>query len=99
MAFCACGKQAIVRTSWTSKNPGRRFFSCPEQGCKAGFIGWYNPTICDRSVDIIPGLLKSKNDLRVKVEESVAESRILKKKLLFSWIGFSVVLLGIQFYE
>ncbi|KAL8229282.1 hypothetical protein R6Q57_014182 [Mikania cordata] len=52
-----------------------------------------------RSVDIILGLLKSKNDLQVKIEKSVAGSRILKKKLLFSWIGFSVVLLGILFYQ
>ncbi|KAL8208990.1 hypothetical protein R6Q57_008402 [Mikania cordata] len=90
MAFWACGKQEIVRTSWTSKNSGRRFFSCPEQ---------FNPPMCDRSVDIILGLLKSKYDIQVKVEESVVESRILKKKLLFSWICFSVVLLGILMYQ
>ncbi|KAL8217174.1 hypothetical protein R6Q57_024011 [Mikania cordata] len=83
MAFCACGKQAIVRTSWTSKNPGRRFFSCPEQV---------------RSVDIIPGLLKSKNDLQIQLKASVAESKSLKKKLIFSWIGFFVLLLGILMY-
>ncbi|KAL8255144.1 hypothetical protein R6Q59_033365 [Mikania micrantha] len=73
MAFWACGKQAIVRTSWTSINPGRRFFSCPEQ---IGFIGWFDLPMFDRSVDIIPGLLKSKNYLHVKVEDGVAESRI-----------------------
>ncbi|KAL8250812.1 hypothetical protein R6Q59_034505 [Mikania micrantha] len=84
MAFCACGKQAIVRTSWTSKNPGRRFFSCLEQGCKTGFFGWFDPPMCDRSVDIIPGLLKSKNDLQIQLKASVVESKSLKKKLIFS---------------
>nr|XP_043613574.1 uncharacterized protein LOC122585513 isoform X2 [Erigeron canadensis] len=24
MVFCWCGKQAILRTSWTDRNPGRR---------------------------------------------------------------------------
>ncbi|KAL8223347.1 hypothetical protein R6Q57_018822 [Mikania cordata] len=95
MAFCACGKQAIVRSSWTSKNPGRRFFSCPEQVSLDGF----DPPMCDRSVDIIPGLLKSKNDLQIQLKASVAESKSLKKKkLIFSWIGFFVLLLGILMY-
>ncbi|KAL8206225.1 hypothetical protein R6Q57_009776 [Mikania cordata] len=98
MAFCACGKQAIIRTSWTSKNPGRRFFSCQEQGCNTGFIGWFDPPMSDRSIDIIPGLLKSKNDLHIQLKTSVAESKSLKKKLIFSWIGFFVPLLGILMY-
>ncbi|KAL8234097.1 hypothetical protein R6Q59_020197 [Mikania micrantha] len=67
MAFCACGKQAIVRTSWTSKNPG--------------FIRWFDPPMCDRSVDIIPGLLKYKNGLQMQLKASVVESKSLKKKL------------------
>lgn len=28
MVMCDCGLNARVRTSWTSKNPGRRFVSC-----------------------------------------------------------------------
>ncbi|PWA63782.1 zinc finger, GRF-type [Artemisia annua] len=29
MVLCACGLQVVVRTSWTNRNPGRRFYSCP----------------------------------------------------------------------
>ncbi|GKD17406.1 zinc finger, GRF-type containing protein, partial [Tanacetum coccineum] len=26
---CACGLEAVIRTSWTNQNPGRSFYSCP----------------------------------------------------------------------
>ncbi|PWA35302.1 zinc finger, GRF-type [Artemisia annua] len=29
MVVCTCGKPAVVKTSWTNRNPGRRFFGCP----------------------------------------------------------------------
>ncbi|GJT06627.1 hypothetical protein Tco_0841089 [Tanacetum coccineum] len=30
MAFrCACGLEAMIRTSWTNRKPGRRFYGCP----------------------------------------------------------------------
>ncbi|KAB1224386.1 Receptor-like protein 12 [Morella rubra] len=32
---CNCGLQASLRTSWTEKNPGRRFFGCPRYGKKS----------------------------------------------------------------
>ncbi|GJS67215.1 zinc finger, GRF-type containing protein [Tanacetum coccineum] len=28
-ARCACGLEAVIRTSWTNRNPGRRFYGCP----------------------------------------------------------------------
>jgi len=27
--ICKCGRFALVRTSWTEENPGRRFYACP----------------------------------------------------------------------
>ncbi|PWA56411.1 zinc finger, GRF-type [Artemisia annua] len=56
MVLCACGLQCVVRTSWTNRNPGRRFYSCP-------LIGWVDPLMCDRSLDIIPGLLRNRDAL------------------------------------
>ncbi|GJZ54525.1 hypothetical protein Tco_0609410 [Tanacetum coccineum] len=29
MVRCACGLEAVIRTSWTNRNPGRRFYSYP----------------------------------------------------------------------
>ena len=29
MKRCSCGRIAVIRTSWTDDNPGRRFYSCP----------------------------------------------------------------------
>ncbi|PWA98152.1 hypothetical protein CTI12_AA022000 [Artemisia annua] len=30
MVHCWCSRHVIIRTSWTSNNPGRRFYSCPQ---------------------------------------------------------------------
>ncbi|GJY89044.1 retrovirus-related pol polyprotein from transposon TNT 1-94 [Tanacetum coccineum] len=32
MVRCACGLEAVIRTSWTNRNPGRRFYGCPTLG-------------------------------------------------------------------
>ncbi|GJV90712.1 hypothetical protein Tco_1538525 [Tanacetum coccineum] len=29
MVRCACGLEAVIRTSWTNRNPGLRFYGCP----------------------------------------------------------------------
>nr|GEU36651.1 hypothetical protein [Tanacetum cinerariifolium] len=29
MVRCACGLEAVIRTSWTNRNPGRHFYGCP----------------------------------------------------------------------
>ncbi|MFS7909641.1 putative transcription factor GRF family [Helianthus anomalus] len=104
MVFCHCGRDAIIQTSWTSKNPGRRFYACPVQGSNCGFIGWYDQERCQRCVDIIPGLLRGKNKLEVdvqklghsnvllegKLRESEANSRKLKMYLVISWVCFTI---------
>ncbi|CAA0810016.1 DNA topoisomerase 3-alpha [Striga hermonthica] len=61
---CQCGKRAVLRTSWTDDNPGRRFHSClswKRGGCK--FFEWEDPPICRRAKSIIPGLLRRVNAL------------------------------------
>ncbi|KAJ9544004.1 hypothetical protein OSB04_023711 [Centaurea solstitialis] len=30
--LCLCGDPLVLKTSWTHRNPGRRFFSCPNYG-------------------------------------------------------------------
>ncbi|KAL8197747.1 hypothetical protein R6Q57_024281 [Mikania cordata] len=73
MVFCGCGKEAVIRTSWTSRNPGRRFYSCPDQGSNCSFITWVDPEMCPRSILIISGLLKSKNEAERKCHSATDE--------------------------
>lgn len=56
---CFCGNPAVVRTSWTNINPGRRFQACSQvPGC--GFFVWVDPPMCARAIAIIPGLLRTR---------------------------------------
>ncbi|PWA98183.1 hypothetical protein CTI12_AA021530 [Artemisia annua] len=57
---CFCGNHAIVRTSWTDTNPGRRFWSCPQIGTNCGFFLWLDPPMCVRSRSIDPWIAKIK---------------------------------------
>ncbi|GJT78320.1 hypothetical protein Tco_1045045 [Tanacetum coccineum] len=59
-----CGSVGVITTSWTSTNPGRRFFGCSKRGANCGIIDWYDPPMCDRAVQIIPGLLRRINHLQ-----------------------------------
>nr|KAJ0202388.1 hypothetical protein LSAT_V11C600312330 [Lactuca sativa] len=107
MVMCFCGKWAIVRTSWTVNNPGRRFWGCPDPNSSCGFIGWYDEPMCARSKVIIPGLLRTINKLpkamddikeqaskHEKAMEKIKEqATMLKYYLVYSWIFFVVVLL------
>ncbi|KAJ0597839.1 putative transcription factor GRF family [Helianthus annuus] len=107
MVICQCGKEAVIITSWTSKNPGRRFYACPEPGRNCRFIGWYDQERCQRCIDIIPGLLRRKNALEEsnellnqanivvesKLKESEAKAIKLKKILVLSWVLFIVYVL------
>ncbi|MFS7988500.1 hypothetical protein Hanom_Chr11g01035571 [Helianthus anomalus] len=53
MVLCDCGKQAIILTSWTDKNPG---INMP-------FHRWVDRTNCNACVNIIPKLLRNRNML------------------------------------
>ncbi|KAK4438423.1 hypothetical protein Salat_0176600 [Sesamum alatum] len=54
-----CGKEAVVRTSWTNTNPGRRFRGYPgNRSSYCGSFQWVDPPMCRRSQEIIPGLLR-----------------------------------------
>ncbi|KAL8249741.1 hypothetical protein R6Q59_006609 [Mikania micrantha] len=96
MVFCWCGKEAVIRTSWTSRNPGRRFYSCPDQRSNCSFITWVDPKMCPISILIIPGLLKSKNEAERKCRVATEECKSLRKYLLISWVFFHSF--GIYFF-
>ncbi|KAL8205756.1 hypothetical protein R6Q57_009307 [Mikania cordata] len=98
MVFCWCGKQARLRTYWTSRNPGRRFYCFPEKGSNCKFVGWHDPEMCQRSLEIILGLLRSKNELEVEKNKLQAKvktiedgARQMKNYLIFSGSKISQV--------
>ncbi|WOH11753.1 hypothetical protein DCAR_0831244 [Daucus carota subsp. sativus] len=82
---CFCGRRARVFTSWTLKNPGRRFYTCAtpkNNGCH--YFEWFAEEFCPRSLDVITHLNHRRIYLEEKlkvVEEDLAES-MEKKKLL-----------------
>ncbi|CAA0829090.1 Unknown protein [Striga hermonthica] len=68
---CNCGDKLHLKTSWTARNPGRRYWACPKYG-SAGYCGifiWYDPEMCERSKSIIPGLLNKMNKYRHELEQ------------------------------
>nr|GEY86463.1 zinc finger, GRF-type [Tanacetum cinerariifolium] len=86
MVRCACGLEAVIRTSWTNRNLGRRFYGCPTLSLTCvNFLRWYDPPMCQRSVQIIPGLLRSRNELEEIVDMVEEKQRKLLKFLIISW--------------
>ncbi|GKC94291.1 hypothetical protein Tco_1159733, partial [Tanacetum coccineum] len=62
MAFCFCNKRCLVRCSWTPHNLGRRFYCWAQLfGTDCAFFDLFDPPMCARSTQIIPGLLRSRN--------------------------------------
>ncbi|GJV65713.1 zinc finger, GRF-type containing protein [Tanacetum coccineum] len=93
VARCACGLEVVIRTSWTNRNPGHRFYGCPTLSPTCvNFLKWYDPPMCQRYVQIIQGLLRSRN----KLEEIVAMVEEKRRKLL-KFIIISWVVLGFMF--
>ncbi|KAJ9543462.1 hypothetical protein OSB04_023169 [Centaurea solstitialis] len=91
MVTCPCGADAIIRTSWTTSNPGRRFYCCSRTVRCCGFICWMDQPLDSRSIDVVRGLLRSKKNIEEAYAVAVQESRILKIILAFSWILFVIM--------
>ncbi|GJS74747.1 hypothetical protein Tco_0707588 [Tanacetum coccineum] len=84
MVLHGCGKEAKIKTSWSDKNPRRRFYSCRMEVTNRGFIGWVDPPMCQRAVDVILKLLRAWNVLEEDLEEHVLmlrEKEQMVKKL------------------
>lgn len=79
-----------MKTSWTEVNPGKRFLTCSKNGSNCGYFRWFDPPMCVRSKDIIPGLLRRLS----KAERKNWREKVLWISLLLSWIIFAIVLLA-----
>ncbi|KAL4580849.1 hypothetical protein LXL04_017054 [Taraxacum kok-saghyz] len=92
MVLCFCGRNALMRTSWTDLNPGRRFWGCPKPYSTCGFIGWIDGPMYERSKHVFPGLLRSLNRVERSLEKSKEETRKMKIYMFCSWVVFVAVL-------
>ncbi|XP_021975111.1 uncharacterized protein At1g43920, Chloroplastic-like [Helianthus annuus] len=53
MAVCVnCGSPTIIKTSWASANPGRKFFCCITRRRGCGFVDWEEGPSCERAVEV-----------------------------------------------
>ncbi|GJS93679.1 zinc finger, GRF-type containing protein, partial [Tanacetum coccineum] len=87
MVRCACGLEAVIRASWTNQNPGRHFYGCLTLSPTCvNFHRWYDPPMCQMSIQIIPGLLRSRNELEEIVAMVEEKRRKLLKFLIISWV-------------
>ncbi|KAI8009455.1 DNA topoisomerase 3-alpha [Camellia lanceoleosa] len=83
--FCnVCGRRRLIHTAWTDTNPGRRFLSFPNSGCN--HFTWIDPPMCDRAVQIIPGLLKKLNKMEAQLKKRTKRERKLWICLVLSWL-------------
>lgn len=76
--MCLCGKITKMATSWTSRNPGRRYAVCADGSCD--FWDWIDGEMCRRSTEVIPGLLKRINTTEQQRDEMEDVLRKLETK-------------------
>nr|GEW31040.1 hypothetical protein [Tanacetum cinerariifolium] len=74
----------VIRTSWTTFTSGRHFYCCSKRVSNHGFIDWYDEEMCQRSMVIIPRLLRSVYQLQDEVAQNHAQTRRMKMALMFS---------------
>ncbi|CAL5386141.1 unnamed protein product [Camellia sinensis] len=74
--FCnVCGRRTLIGTAWTNTNPGRRFLSCPNSGCI--HFTWIDPPMCNRAMQIIPGLLKKLNKMEAQMKRRIGREETM----------------------
>ncbi|GKD15030.1 hypothetical protein Tco_1199437 [Tanacetum coccineum] len=84
----------FTQTSWTDANLGHRFLGCPQvEGQRCIYFGWLDPHMCQRSMLIIPGLLRARNRIEADMMVLVQANMKLKKYLILSWVAFALFLL------
>ncbi|XP_050222581.1 uncharacterized protein LOC126672670 [Mercurialis annua] len=64
--YCRCYSNPIARvyTSWTEKNPGRRFYGCRsyKRGGGCDFFEWFEEPMSDRAKTVINGLIPRRSE-------------------------------------
>ena len=53
LVLCKCGKEAMLTTSWTTKNLGRRFYGCDKGKNGCNYFSWHDPQVNPREKKVI----------------------------------------------
>ncbi|MFS7986121.1 putative transcription factor GRF family [Helianthus anomalus] len=98
MVMCKCGRAALMKTSKTSKNPERRFYTSPQMRSKCKFFVWIDPPVNSPPSPEL-GFHKPPNhssSIEVRFEELKHEIRRKDAALVMSWcilVGLLVLIL------
>ncbi|WMV38663.1 hypothetical protein MTR67_032048 [Solanum verrucosum] len=70
--YCRCGNEALLKTSWTQLNPGRRFFTCRISKKMGGcdYFLWYEDRHPPQANRVMWGLLKKVNAFDEKLNRA-----------------------------
>ncbi|XP_065852143.1 uncharacterized protein [Euphorbia lathyris] len=101
--YCQCGEVAILRPSWTTANPGRRFFGCKHYGtteASCGYFLWSDEDAPEHYRNVMNGLLKNLKEKDAIIEsqkKSIADGgKTMKKDGV--WMNYTLALmLGVTF--
>ncbi|KAK4431052.1 hypothetical protein Salat_0867200 [Sesamum alatum] len=106
LRICTCGREAVIRTSWTSANPGRRFRGCPgNEGKYCRSFQWVDPPMCRRSREVIPGLLNRLSQYETftkKAKERIEALEYSRRRsdriLMIALLGWILTFLAIMYF-
>ncbi|GJR12296.1 hypothetical protein Tco_0794948 [Tanacetum coccineum] len=91
MVISGCGNEAKIKTSWTGRNSGGRFFCCLMEVTNCGFVRCVDPPISERAVDVILGLLRARNELEDDLEDQILMLRDKEQLVKKLWKYMVVV--------
>jgi hypothetical protein len=95
MPVCFCGLPCLLRTTWSTKNLGRRYIGCPKfrdgSGTHCKFFRWVD----DLDIDHIHAMLfelMTKNKL---MEDQLHHKKAVESRLYFLLIALCGLCLGL----
>ncbi|KAB1212885.1 hypothetical protein CJ030_MR5G010185 [Morella rubra] len=93
---CSCGLKALLKSSWTNSNPGRRFFGCENfdgNSRHCNYFCWFDHPTYPRGMEVGRHLTKKIKVLENERDSLKHDKRSLKMLLWESWIA--IVALGV----
>ncbi|XP_062150541.1 uncharacterized protein LOC133859225 [Alnus glutinosa] len=82
--YCYCDLPAPLKTSWTTNNPGRRFWGCAtynsrtKSACK--FFKWKDNPTCARGKEVLKEIMKKVNELEDENGNLLAKMKDLENE-------------------
>ncbi|XP_042752055.1 uncharacterized protein At4g04775-like [Lactuca sativa] len=85
--LCKCNEEASIFTSWTAKNPGRRFYGCPnykDESMNCKYFTWIDDEL---TIQRYKDLLFNMNHDMKGMEDEIKKLKLkLKKKNMFGML-------------